>query len=73
MGTISEQIIETLNSLLTKIDEDHQGILDEIAICKEHIEKIQKINIQLDKLEEKIDYIQSFPKEKEEKLTKLVK
>lgn len=65
MGTISEIVIEKLNSLHTKIDEDHQGILSEITACKEHIAELQKINVQLNKLEEKVDYLQSFPKEKE--------
>ena len=72
MGTISEQIIVKLKSLLTKVDESHQKLLTELTSCKGQLEYIQKINIQLEKLEEKVDYIQSFPKEKEEKLTKLV-
>jgi hypothetical protein len=72
MGTISEIIIEKLDSLYKKIDESHQGILNEITVCKEHIAVIQKLNIQLDKLEEKVDYLQSFPKEKEKEYIKLV-
>jgi hypothetical protein len=72
MGTISEKIIEKLDSLYKKVDEDHQGILSEITVCKEHIAELQKINIQLDKLEEKVDYLQSFPKEKEKEYIKLV-
>ena len=72
MGSISDIIIEKLNSLYEKIDEDHQGILNEISAYKENMAELQKINIQLNKLEEKVDYLQSFPKEKEKEYIKLV-
>ena len=38
MGTISEKIIEKLDSLSTKIDEDHQELQIEITTCKEQLE-----------------------------------
>ena len=68
MGTISEKIIEKLNSLYEIIDESHQEILNEITACKENMAVLQNINNQLNKLEEKVDYLQSFPKEKEKNI-----
>ena len=72
MGTISEKLIEKLDSLYEKIDESHQKLLNEITACKENMAVLQNINNQLNKLEDKVDYLQSFPKEKEKEYIKLV-
>lgn len=69
MGTMSDLIIERLNSLLKSSDEKYQILQKEISRCQDHLEQIPVIIHQLEKLENKLDYIKDLPKTEEEKLT----
>ena len=69
MGTMSDLIIEKLNSLLQSADEKYQLLQQELTRCQNHLEKIPLIIHQLETLENKLDYIKELPKTEEEKLT----
>ena len=69
MGTMSDLILEKLNSLLKSSDEKHQNLQKELSRCQNHLEKLPDILHQLEKLENKLDYIKELPKTEEEKLT----
>lgn len=43
MGTVSEQIIEKLDSLLTMVEESHQEVIKEVTRYNKYLENLQNI------------------------------